>query len=110
MRVSKQSLSSDLKQSVKTRISNRVYSEFPCKRCGSKTYIGNVRKEKIVTHAGISVIEHSEIICTNKVCQSAFVKNRMEDAERYQEIKLAKEKKAQEALENIQRNRKKRAT
>ena len=51
---------------------SKSISEVPCDRCGSKRKIAKAWTEKIKTDHGVMVLEHKEIICTNKTCQAEF--------------------------------------
>lgn len=67
-------------------MANLSYLESPCERCGSKKRVAKRWKERIPTFTGSTVVEYSQIVCTNKVCQQAF------------EVELAKETKKRETL------------
>lgn len=59
---------------------NTSYTDQPCPRCGSKLFISRVWKEKVPTYSGgFTEVECSQIECTNKACQSEFVRQRLED-------------------------------
>jgi hypothetical protein len=47
-------------------------SDIPCDRCGSKRKVSKAWTEKIKSDHGVMILEHKEIICTNKVCQAEF--------------------------------------
>lgn len=64
------------------------YSDQPCERCNSKKKIINVRKVKTSTFNQATVIEYSQIICTNKVCQTEFENRLLEKQEKDAAIKL----------------------
>lgn len=68
------------------------YLEKPCARCGSKKRISKKWKEKIPTFSGkITIVDFSQIVCTNKVCQVAFDKELIEEAKKREILKLKKE-------------------
>lgn len=46
--------------------------DLPCDRCGSKRKIAKSWTEKIKNDHGTMILEHKDIICTNKECQKAF--------------------------------------
>ena len=52
---------------------------------------------------GVSVLEISQIICTDKLCQELFDKNREEELAKINERKLAKEVQDKIRRENIAR-------
>lgn len=83
----------------------KVYSDQPCSRCGSKKNIANRHEEVITTYMGTSVLKYSDIICTNKECQEKFEKTRVEDAQKYMDHKLAKEKAAIESAVRLAESR-----
>lgn len=79
------------------------YMEKSCERCGSKKRVSKTWKEKLETMSGVSIIEVSQIICTNKVCQALFDKNRAEELIKINERKLKKEEQDKIRKENIAR-------
>lgn len=44
----------------------------PCPRCNSKRKEITGKTEKIKNDNGVSIIEHSQIVCTNRKCQMEF--------------------------------------
>lgn len=68
-----------------------TYIDQPCERCGSKKNISKTWTEKLETLVGVSVIEVSQITCTNRECQDLFDKNREVELLKINERKLAKE-------------------
>ncbi len=55
------------------RIGNFLsYADTPCARCNSKRKETGKWTEKIKTENGTTIIEHAQIICTNRKCQSEF--------------------------------------
>ncbi|OGH17803.1 MAG: hypothetical protein A3C22_02465 [Candidatus Levybacteria bacterium RIFCSPHIGHO2_02_FULL_37_10] len=48
------------------------YADMPCGRCSGKRKEIGQWTEKIKTENGTTVIEHAQIICTNRECQSKF--------------------------------------
>lgn len=79
------------------------YIDQPCDRCGSKKRISKTWNEKLQMSLGVSIIEVSQIVCTNKVCQVLFDKNRKEEVARLNERKLKKEEQDKIRKENIAR-------
>lgn len=80
-----------------------TYIDQPCERCGSKKRISRSWTEKAQTMAGVSILEMSQIICTNKACQGLFEKNRTEELIKINERKTAKEEQDKIRKENIAR-------
>ena len=80
-----------------------TYIDQPCERCGSKKIISKTWIEKLETMKGVSVLEISQIICTDKLCQELFDKNREEELAKINERKLAKEVQDKIRRENIAR-------
>jgi len=75
-----------------TSISDNPYVNQLCELCGSKKRISKKWKEKIPTLTGkITIIEHTQIVCTNKVCQAGFDKNLLEENEKREAVRLKKE-------------------
>ena len=71
----------------------KTVSEVPCERCNSKRRVSKTWTEKIKNDHGFMILQHSQIVCTNKVCQSEFEKVMNEDI-------LKREKLKQIRLEN----------
>lgn len=67
------------------------YLNEPCVRCGSKKRIAKTWKETLITFNGKSIVEHSQIVCTNKICQSDFEKILLEEAKKREVAKALKE-------------------
>jgi len=62
------------------KIGNSVSSsEIPCERCNSKRRVKKVWTEKIKNDHGVMILQHTEIVCTNKECQKAFDKKIVEE-------------------------------
>lgn len=78
-----------------------VYANQPCERCGSKKRISKPWKEKIKTTWGISVVEASQIFCTNDACQKLFDKNRAEEVIKINARKLMREEQVNIRKEHI---------
>ncbi len=71
-------------------------SEIPCPRCGSKRKVSKVWTEKIKNDHGVMVLQHTEIICTNKECQAEFedvLKKENEKRAKMHEVKMANDAK-----------------
>lgn len=64
--------------------------DLPCLRCGSKRRVSKTWTEKLENSSGFMLIKHSQIVCTNKVCQAAFEKAHAVEEEKREKIKLAK--------------------
>ncbi len=67
-----------------------TYLDQPCERCGSKRKIAKTWKEKIPTFSGTTMVEYSQIICTNKECQKENEKQLVKDLEKREEIRVKK--------------------
>jgi hypothetical protein len=73
------------------KIGNPISSEdIPCERCHSKRKVSKKWTEKIENTGGFMVIEHTQIICTNKECQAEFDKTVLADAEKREKLKQTK--------------------
>lgn len=68
-----------------------LYLDQPCERCGSKKRISKTWKEKVPTFTGTTVVEYSQIVCSQKDCQMAFDKDQLEQTEKREAIKHTKE-------------------
>jgi len=64
--------------------------EIPCSRCGSKRKIAKKWKEKIQNSSGFMTLEHTSVICTNKVCQAEFDAVILADAAKREKLKQIK--------------------
>lgn len=73
--------------------SKNSFEEKPCDRCGSKKRISKKWKEKIPTMTGTTVVEYSQIVCTNAICQKAFEENLEKETKKRELVKLEKEAK-----------------
>lgn len=67
------------------------FIDQPCERCGSKKRISRTWKEKIPTFSGETVVEYSQIVCTNSACQSAFDEVLKKESLKRAEIRQQKE-------------------
>jgi len=73
------------------KIGNSISSEdMPCDRCGSRRRVSKTWTEKIKNTNGFMVLRHTQIVCTNKECQSAFEKIMLEDIQKREKLKLSK--------------------
>ena len=63
-------------------------SEVPCDRCGAKRRISKTWTEKIKNDYGFMTLYHTQIICTNKACQSVFEKTMSEEVEKREKARL----------------------
>ena len=61
--------------------------DSPCERCNSKRKIGKKWTEKVKNMAGFMVIEHVQIICTNKECQMEFERKLVEEEVKREKLK-----------------------
>ena len=68
-----------------------VYLDQPCVRCGSKKRIAKTWKEKVPTFSGSTLVEYSQIICTNKACQKLFDENLEKDNKKREAVRVEKE-------------------
>lgn len=58
-----------------SKLIDNPYLNQPCDRCGSKRYISKTWKETTINYSGMKVVvEHSQVDCSNKVCQKEFEK------------------------------------
>lgn len=62
-----------------------------CNRCGSKKRISKTWRETLQTFSGTSILEMSQIVCTNEECQKLFEINRAEEIVKRNAMKLKKE-------------------
>ena len=53
--------------------------DIPCERCHSKRKVGKKWTEKVKNITGYMVLEHVQIVCTNKACQTEFEKKLVEE-------------------------------
>lgn len=87
-----------------------TYLDQPCERCGSKRKIAKTWKEKIPTFSGTTMVEYSQIVCTNKQCQKENERQLVKDLEKREEIREKKQKndsiRKANALENAKNSRK----
>lgn len=78
---------------AKNTLSNNPYLNQPCDRCGKKRRVGKIWKEKIPNFSGnMTVVEYSQIVCSDKSCQFAFDKQLRAEAQKRKEVKEEKEK------------------
>lgn len=66
-------------------------SDQLCDRCQSKRKIFKAWREEIKTEYGTTVLNHTEVICTNEDCQTKFEKVMKSEAKKRANIKTAKE-------------------
>lgn len=67
-----------------------TYLDQPCERCGSKRKVAKKWKETLPTFSGTTVVEYSQIICTNKVCQAESEKEQLKDSQKREEMRTQK--------------------
>ncbi len=70
------------------------YIDLPCERCGSKKKVAKKWKEKIPTFTGTTVVEYSQIVCTNADCQKALEVLLEKEAQKREAVRLEKEAKS----------------
>lgn len=71
--------------------SANIYLNTPCERCGSKRRTARKWKETIQNYSGSVVVDFSQIVCTNKVCQEKFEKTLIEEAKKREVIRNNRE-------------------
>jgi hypothetical protein len=84
--------------------SSSSFVDQPCERCGSKKKISKTWKEAFEMYSGSTMVEISQIVCVNKVCQRSFDENRAEEIVKKNELKLKKEVQDKLRKENMLRN------
>src|SRR5258706_13879599 len=67
------------------------FVKTPCERCGGKKRISKSWKETLPTLSGTTVVEYSQITCTNIVCQDAFDENQEKERGKREVFRLQKE-------------------
>lgn len=70
------------------------YINEPCERCGSKKRVTKSWKEDVPTSLGTSVIEVSQVTCSNAECQKKF------EADRAEEMVKINERKSKKAIQD----------
>lgn len=65
----------------------RLSKDIPCERCHSKRKVGKKWTEKIKNASGFMVLEHIQIVCTNKECQVEFERKLVEEEIKREKIK-----------------------
>lgn len=75
-------------------------SDMPCDRCGSKRRVSKAWTERIKhEHSeGFMIIYHTQLICTNKECQSALEKTIIDDNKKREKLRLARTENAAKRL------------
>jgi hypothetical protein len=68
----------------------RLFEDVVCDRCGSARKISKTWTEKIKNDHGTMILEHKQIICTNKECQKEFDSVIRKDAAKREALKQAK--------------------
>ncbi len=81
-----------------------AYLDQKCDRCGSKRKVSKRWKEKVPTLIGTTVVEYTQISCTNTLCQAAFEKVLAKEATKRKAIKRKKE------ADDAERKRKRKIT
>ncbi|MDE2025236.1 MAG: hypothetical protein KGJ07_01965 [Patescibacteria group bacterium] len=77
------------------------FVEIPCDRCGSKKRVSKRWKEEVPTFTGTTMVEFSQIVCTNTVCQKSFDEILEKETKKREALRLEKETKAKERKENF---------
>lgn len=68
------------------------YDNQPCNRCGSKRRISKTWKETLPKLTGGFVVQiHSQIVCTNSVCQAEFDRKLFEEVQKRKDLRLKRE-------------------
>jgi hypothetical protein len=84
-----------------TKIGNSLnYDQTLCDRCGSKRKETKKWTEKIKTENSLSIIEHSQIICTNKNCQAEFEKHLIIETQKREAMRLVREENSKKNARN----------
>lgn len=77
---------------MKSNKKHIAYVDQPCDRCGSKRYIARTWKEKIPTYSGgFTVVECTQIKCSNKVCQKEFEQRQADETAKREVNRIKKE-------------------
>lgn len=58
-----------------------------CGRCNSKRIVSKTWVEKITTDWGTTVLNHSQLVCTNAECQKEFDRALMEEIKKREKAK-----------------------
>ncbi|KKQ34191.1 MAG: hypothetical protein US51_C0049G0008 [Microgenomates group bacterium GW2011_GWA2_37_6] len=66
-------------------------SEKVCVRCKSRRRVSKTWTEKIVNDNGFMTLLHTQYVCTNVECQSAFDKALLEDTKKREKLKQMKQ-------------------
>jgi len=61
--------------------------DIPCERCHSKRKVGKKWTEKVKNMSGYMILEHVQIVCTNKECQAEFEKRLIEEEVKREKLK-----------------------
>lgn len=77
-----------------------IYLNEPCNRCGNKKRIAKTWNETIPTLTGTTVVEYSQIVCTNNVCQAEFDELLLEETKKRTAIRIKKEENQAERKAN----------
>lgn len=72
--------------------SKDLYLSEPCLRCGGKKRVSKTWKERVPTLTGSVLVEYSQVICINKVCQGMFDKSLVEEKRKRDLLKEKREK------------------
>lgn len=83
--------------------SGNDYLNKPCERCGGKKRTSRKWKETIPTLMGTTVVEYSQIVCTNRACQEALDKHLLEESKKREVARIKKEKDQAERKANKSR-------
>lgn len=67
---------------------SKASHEKLCERCGSKRRVGKTWTEKFKNDSGnIMILQHTQVVCTNKECQAAFDKFLNEENAKREKLK-----------------------
>ena len=83
------------------------YSDVLCSRCNSKRRVSKTWTEKIKTDHSSTVIQHVQIVCTNKECQAKFDALLLEESKKREKLRVLKEENAANRKINIKISKKK---
>lgn len=74
--------------------SAKSFLNKPCDRCGSKKRVAKTWKEKVPTFSGSTIIEYSQIVCINKLCQAKFDEQLIEERKKREAVRAIREENA----------------
>lgn len=71
--------------------SANTYLNEPCPRCGGRKRVAKKWKEKVKNFIGTTLVEYSQIVCINKICQTAFDKVLLQESKKREGIRITRE-------------------